>query len=94
MSDEKTAKSWMDSGEWAGMTMGEFISLLVDGGNTDSVFVRITGKTPTNTEGNYQQYLEVHLVPNGEVLQHAEAIGCKKFDTRRLIPAIERGLVK
>jgi hypothetical protein len=86
--------SWMDNGEWVAMTLGELISLMIDGGGSDIVFVRVTGQTPVQEGGNFQLFLETHLVPNGEVLKHAEEIGCKKFDKRRLIPMIEKGVVK
>lgn len=89
---EPERKFWQSDGIWAATTLGEFTSLLIDGGN-DQVFMRVVEIGPNDEKGNFTLKLEVHLVPNGHVLEHAAAIGCQEFNTR-LIAAIERGLVK
>lgn len=92
--EEPKQQSWMDSGEWAAMTMGAFLQLLVDGGTTDVVFVRVTGAGEPNENGEFKMMLDVHVVPNGQVLEHAGAIGCTKFNVQYLVPLLEKGIIK
>ena len=82
---------WMESGAWAAMTMGEFVSLLVDGGS-DAVFARVTENEPAEN-GSWTMHLEVVLVPPDRVRAFAKKIECTKyFDT--ILSAMRRGLVK
>ena len=82
---------WMDSGEWAAMTMGEFVSLLVDGGS-DAVFARVTENEPSEN-GSWTMHLDVVLVPHDRVRAFAENVGCTKYH-EVLSLAMRRGLVK
>lgn len=66
---EKTPKPWFENGAWAGMTLGELIRLLVDGGPTDIALVRVKGKTRLlDAAGAFRLTLEIELVPNGYVV--------------------------
>ncbi|MCL4561932.1 MAG: hypothetical protein M1281_15155 [Chloroflexi bacterium] len=67
---EQTPQVWFENGEWTGMTLGEFIRLMVDGGLTDVVLVRVQNKTPAlDKNGAFRLTLELELVPNGYVVE-------------------------
>jgi hypothetical protein len=91
---EEKHESWLESGKWAGMTLGELVSNMIDGGGGDDVpFVRVTEQTERNDQGEYIMQMEIRLVPNGQVIEEAAKIGCNLFHNR-LIEAINKGLVK
>ncbi|MDD5367880.1 MAG: hypothetical protein PHQ40_02245 [Anaerolineaceae bacterium] len=65
---EAVPQDWFKSGGiWAGMTLGEFVRLLVDGGPTDVVLARVKDKSEIGKDGAFRLSLEVELVPNGHV---------------------------
>ncbi len=90
---EEAHESWMKSGKWAGMTIGELVSTIIDGGDSDYAFVRVTKQSESDTRGEFSLHLEIHLIPNGYVMEHAADIGCTLFHTR-LIYGLQKGLVK
>ena len=81
----------IDSGAWVAMTMGTFISVLVDSSPSEAIIYRVVGDTRVNEEA-FMRHLDVRIVPDGAVVEQIEATGARAHKV--LSGAIERGLMR
>lgn len=82
---------WLDGGEWAVLTMGTFVQLLVDGGR-DVAICRIV-EDKRHDGGEFSRRLDVWLVPQTRVAQTMHELGCTlAHDT--VVQAMESGLIE
>jgi hypothetical protein len=56
-----------DDGQLYAVTLGEFISLLVDAGHDPCVLFRVVADTPVDGDGKFLRKIEMTLVPDGYV---------------------------
>lgn len=83
-----------DDGNWHGMTLGHFISLLVDAGDNDvAVAMRVVADTPSDKDGHFTRHMEMALIPNGSVVRTLEH--GKVFSVHKTLKAlIDAGEIK
>lgn len=80
----------LDDGNWYAMTLGEYISLLVDGGGDVAVKVRVLEDRDCEIDGAFIRDMQVVLLPNGVVKENIKY--CKSIDTL-LSMFIEGGVI-
>jgi hypothetical protein len=80
-----------DNGEWYAVTLGEFISLLVDAGHDPAVKFRVKADGPLDENRAFERQIEMVLLPDGHVL--AAAKECYAIH-KTLLALIKGGVVK
>ena len=56
------------NGNWHAMTLGEFVSLLIDAGPNDvATIMRVVEDSPVNEGNQFIRTIEVDIIPNGLV---------------------------
>lgn len=80
------------NGNWHAMTLGQFLSIMVDSGTDPAVLMRVTNDGPV-IDGSFIRHLEVIMLPNGRVV---ETINDNEAETIHnvLLKLIKAGLVK
>ena len=89
--DEKTLGNHLDSGERILLSMGDFVSLLIDGGTDHIVFKVIEDNGLDDT--TFHLKLEVDVVPEKHILDFCDNEDVQKV-YGRIFEAIERGIIK
>jgi hypothetical protein len=70
---------WMDEGFPAIFSMGEFIQMMVDGGDTDFVIAAVKEVTDLCPSGHFRMKLDIELVPSCMIESRAKEIKCDLF---------------
>ena len=82
-----------DNGEFHAMTLGQFISILVDAGTDPAVIMRVVDNWEPDENGQFIRAFEVIIVPNGQVKEAIFSHGPQTIH-KTLDGMLERGLVK
>jgi hypothetical protein len=78
-------------GEWHASSMGEFVSLLVDGADP-AVLFRVIEDGPQDKRGHFTRRLDVLLVPNGQIMEQCKAHGIERAH-KVLVAFLEAGVM-
>ena len=81
----------IDSDTWVAMTMGTFISVLVDSSPGEAIIYRVVEDTRVDNK-SFMRQINVRIVPDGAVVGQIEATGARVHKV--LLGAIERGWVR
>jgi hypothetical protein len=80
----------LDEGEWHACTMGEFVALLVDGGDP-AVLFRVTHDSEPNAHGSFLRDMEIVILPDGEIAKSLD--GARSVHTL-LCKLLDAGVLK
>jgi len=80
-----------DDGNWYAVTLGFFISLLVDAGQDPAVMFRVILDSPSDEKGTFVRRLNIIMLPDGYV---AEAVKQCKGVHKVLKALLEKGVVR
>jgi len=75
------------NGEWTASTLGEFVSLLIDGGDVAVMYRQIAQMEP-DENGRYAETLQVILLPNGHIKR---ALGVQDMQVHKTLEAMLKG---
>ena len=79
------------NGNFHAMTLGEFISLLVDSGGDPAVLMRVVSDGPS-LDGGFIRRLDVAMLPQGQVVQAIKRVQPETIH-KVLMKLIEKGVV-
>ena len=82
-----------DDGNWYGVTLGHFISLLVDAGQDPAVAFRVIEDGERDEAGQFTRRIEMILIPDGRVRDELQAMGVERIH-KTLAALVEKGVVR
>jgi len=68
-----------DNGQAYAVTLGEFISILVDAGQDPAVIFRVVEDGPPDETGGFVRKFEVIMVPDGHVIEEMKVQGVHRI---------------